>query len=412
MEASIAGKPATSSLVTIPSWGVWYLEATLSGEHTLSGQVSASIADLSLSGTVLHAGPFNGRTTVTIVGGRGGLSRELPPRAYHDDAGVRVSAVLRDVLREAGETVDESTLPATRLGPHYTRPEGPAHHVLERLAPGGWYVSEAGIVRIGARTPGALPSGVALPRVNQASGTIELKSSSIATILPGVVVEGLTISDVRHETSNEAGLRSTLYGRRGSGATRRLTAWRRLLDALDPDRAFRGDVEYRVVTREGSRLNLQPVRSGLGMPSLRRVPAWPGIPGAEGDAVPGSRVIVGWIDSDPSRPYVKAYEGVEGEGFVPDELRFAEGTLGVARKTDQIVLGYCLWDSVTRILYFSPAALGPTATVYVPWATFPAGTTLSPFAANPASPIAPSPGTPGTAWNGVITTASDLVRCG
>jgi hypothetical protein len=412
METSIAGKAATSAVVTIPAWGIWYLEAVIAGEHSITGAISCAIADMVLAGTVLHCGAFNGRTYVKVVGGRGGLAKELPPRAYHDDAGVRVATVLGDVLREAGETVDESTLPTTRVGPHYTRPSGTAADVLARLVPGAWYVSEAGVVRVGARPSGTLPAGVAVVTADKSRGTVEVKSSSIAPIVPGVVAEGLTVTDVRHEVDGDAGLRSMLYGRATAGTSRRLTAWRKMLEALDPDRAFRGVVEYRVVTREGPRLNLQPVRSGLGMPSLRRVPTWPGVPGVEGDVVPGSRVLVGWIDSDPSRPYVSAHEGSEGAGYVPDEIRLAEGTRGVARDRDTICHGYYLWDSVLRTLYRSPPELGPTLTVYVPWAIYGSGTDLSASVLPVPTPtVPPPPGTPGTAATGVITSASILVRC-
>jgi len=337
--ALVAGRRATRALVTLPAWGVWYLEAALSGEHELAGVVAATVGDLALSGTIISAGAFNGRTFARIVAGRGGLARELPAKAYHDDAGVRASTVIRDAMTEAGELVDESTLPSTRLGAHYTRPEGPASTVLEVLAREAWYVAEDGRVRLGARPAGVLPAGVAVSRVDRARGVVELASSKVASILPGVTAEGLLVTDVRHEVTGETGLRTTLWGRRGSATTRRLAGWRKLFEALDPDRPFRGVVEYRVVTREGARVNLQPVRSGLGMPSLRRVPAWPGIPGAEGDAALGSRVLVGWVDSDPSRPYVAAYEGSEGEGYVPEALRLGgPGGLDAARKTDAIAI--------------------------------------------------------------------------
>ncbi len=337
MISTVGGRQALSIVLTIPAWGVWFLEAILSGENALTGALACSVADLALFGTALHSGSFNGRTAVRVVGGRGGLAKVIPAHAYHDDAGVRISTVIRDAMREAGETLDESTLPTTRLGPHYTRPEATAASVLERHARGAWYVAEDGTVRLGARPAAVLPPGVAIEAVDKARGVLNVASSTIATLLPGLTAEGLVVTDVRHEANGDTGLRTTLWGRARPGATtRRLDSWRRLLEGLDPDRKFRGVVEYRVVTVQGSRLNLQPVRSGLGMPELRRVPAWPGVPGCEGDVVPGSRVLVGFVDSDPSRPYVAAYEGSEGLGFVPTELRLARGVAGVARAGDPV----------------------------------------------------------------------------
>jgi hypothetical protein len=164
---------------------------------------------------------------------------------------------------------------------------------------------------------------------------------------------------------------------------------------------------YRYVVR-GSALgtvDAEPASQTLGLPSLLRVPVLPGVLGEQIVATVGASCVVVFLDGDPTLPRVTAVSGV-------DSAKVAAGTRGIARLTDTIVLGYCLWDSITTTLYFSPAALGPTLTVYVPWAVFPTGTTLSLFSPNPSSPIPPSPGTPGTAWSGQISSASSVVTCG
>jgi hypothetical protein len=72
-----------------------------------------------------------------------------------------------------------------------------------------------------------------------------------------------------------------------------------------------------VVIIEGERVSLQPVRVSTGMPDLQRVPMRPGMAGAKSTLIPGARVLVSFVDADPSRPQVIAFEDSEGGGFKP-----------------------------------------------------------------------------------------------
>ncbi len=149
---------------------------------------------------------------------------------------------------------------------------------------------------------------------------MELASDAISAILPGVVVDGIAAIDVEHEVTPN-GIRSRIWGAR-SGASanatsRALAAFRVLIDQLDPDRNYRGVTEYRVVTQEGDRLNLQPVRVSTGMPTLRRVPMRPGVSGAKSTVALGSLVLVAFVDASPARPVVVGFSDAESDGFTP-----------------------------------------------------------------------------------------------
>jgi len=420
MSATLNSILATSARVYLPAWGVWYAEVDLDGEHTLTGAVSLVVADLTLVGTVLSGGPENGRSHYRVVAGKGGWGKTIPAKSYANDAGVKASTVLLDAADACGETILASTLPTTRPGAAWTRPEGRARTVLEQLAPRGWYVGEDGVTRIGSRTPGTLPAGVTHGPVDLARGCVELASESIAAILPGIVVDGLTAVDVFHEVSSD-GLRSTVHGARG-GSSRALDAFRAIFEGLDPDRPFRGQSEYRVTSRSGDRVGLEPVRVSTGMPELSRVVARPGLPGCKGGAAVGSRVLVAFADSSPARPYVCGYEDADGSGFVPTTLvldasssiKLGDGaTKGVARDGDDVCLGYFCGDPTTNIIYRSPPELGPLLTVYLPWWKVTAVADVQwCTATNPATPtVPPPPGTPGTALMGIINEASSLVKC-
>jgi hypothetical protein len=178
MTAALNTIRATHALATIPSWGLWHAEVNLDGEHTLSGAATLTIADLTLSGTVLSGGPESGRTPVWIVGGRGGWGRVIPEKSYANDAGVKVATILRDAAAACGETIDEASLPTTRVGPAWVRREGRASRTLALVAPRNWYVREDGVTVIGQRAASTLDAKVTHGPVDKARGKVTLAATS------------------------------------------------------------------------------------------------------------------------------------------------------------------------------------------------------------------------------------------
>lgn len=347
--ATLAGHRVTHARVHLPAWGVWWAEASIDEEATLSGAVALALADLKLTGTVMSGGIGpQGRASYRIAGGAGGWGRAIASKSYANDAGLKASTVIADAATACGETVDAATLPTTRLGPAFVREAAPAARVLEQVAPAGWYVGEDGVTRIGRRAAVTLAAPASVGLVDGAFGTVALAADSIAAIVPGITVEGLEAVDVLHELAPGAALRSTLWGSGVSTTARRLAAQRRIYEQLDPRRRYRAIYEYRVVTQDGERVNLQPIRVSVGMPDLSRVPIRPGIPGARANVTLGTRVLVGFIEADPSRPVVLGFEDAEGDGFSPLVLEFnatttikigAGAVLAAARQTDPVVAG-------------------------------------------------------------------------
>ncbi len=328
----------THARLNVPAWGCPYAEVDVDGEHTLTGSVTLKIADLTLVGTVLSGGPDNGRSRFRVVGGKGGWGKSIPAKSYANDAGVKVSTLITDAAAACGESVLASTLPTSRVGPAWARREDSASRVLALLVPSAWYVGTDGVTRIGARAASALPAGVTHGPVDRARATVTLASESIASILPGLVVDGLTVVDVVHELTPD-GLRSTVYGAKGGGS-RAHAAMREILAQLDPFREYRGVTEYRVESVSGERVALTPALVSSAMPDLGRVVARPGLPGCKGVAKVGSRVLVGFVNSDPARPYVAAYEDAEGSGYAATSLNLC-GTAGspfAARVGDSVTV--------------------------------------------------------------------------
>jgi hypothetical protein len=320
--STLNGLRVTSARVTIPAWGCWFADVQVDGEHTLAGAATLKVADATYVGTILSGGPALGRSSFRIVAGGGGWGRTIAEKSYANDATVKFSTVIGDAAAAAGETI--AVIASTeRTGPAYVRQAGPASDVLNLLAPQAWYVDEVGTTRLGARAASTLPAKVVrITPLDKALGKVVLAAESIAAILPGVVVDGMTAVDVEHSVSADGGLRSTVWG---STVPSSLDSFRLILDALDPWRKYRGVTEHRVGALEGNRLNLQPVRSSTGMPFLSRVPVWPGVGGALTTVALGSRVLVGFVDSDPGRPYVAGFEDADGEGFVPTSINLQAG---------------------------------------------------------------------------------------
>lgn len=320
--ATLNGHRVTSGRINIPKWGFWHAEVSLDGEHTLTGRVTLKIADATFEGAVLSGGPTKGRSTYRIVAGAGGWRQRIAAKSYANDANDKVSTILGDAARAVGETLADIAS-TVRVGANFQRPEGPASTVLQMVAPQGWYVDEAGVTKLGARAAGALVGNVTrITPVDLGRGKVVLAAESIATILPGLVVDGLTAVDVQHDISAEGGLRSTVFGTQVGSA---LDSFRALMQQADPSWRFRGVTEYRVGLIEGNRLDLQPVLSSTGMPSCDRVTIRPGVPGCSAEVSLGSYVLVAFVNADESRPVVVGFADEDSEAFQPDTLTFRAG---------------------------------------------------------------------------------------
>lgn len=336
--ATLAGRTCTHARVQIPAWGASYADVTLDGEFTISGKATLVIADLTIQGTVLSGGPGTGRSFYRIVAGGGGWGKLLPSKSYSNDAGVKLATVLGDAASEAGETLDASTLDqSAALASYWVRPADQACRILEQVASKNWYVGEDGKTRIGQRPGATLKASATLTsQTDLARGTVTLASDAIAAILPGVTVNGIAAVDVEHEFTPDSGLRTTLWGQQNNTNSRRIAALRAILQQLFPNIKFAGLYEYRIVTQDGERLNLQPVRVSLGMPTLSRVMVRPGLPGCKAQHSLGSRVVVGFVNADATKPVVVSFEDAESSGFVPPLLDLAGGGPAVARTGDQV----------------------------------------------------------------------------
>ena len=327
----------TRARAQIPAWGLWWTAVDVQSPVALDvgERVTVAIADVELSGYVVSGRAAHGRAAYRIAAGAGGWHSSVAAASYHDEAGVRISDVITDAAALVGEAIAD--VPSTRTGPHFTRRAGAASSVLHELAPRAWYVGLDGVTRFGARAPSTYEGSAPRVAIGAAQDTIDLAVESLSGLVPGVMVDTLSPATDVEYTLDAKRLTARVYG--GVRSSRQLDALRRVLDALDPRRAFRAVYEYRVVTRSGDALNLQPVRASAGMPDLADVPVRLA-PGVKASHQLGSLVTVAFLDGDPSRPRVISGDDADAPGWMPDDLQLGEApALGVARLGDSAVCG-------------------------------------------------------------------------
>lgn len=198
MTATLAGTPASSVVVRLPPVGVWTAEVELVAPVTLSGAVALVVGDLTLAGTVVRGGPVEGVASYLVTGGAGGWSG-LPPGApiaakgYRNDAGVKLSTVLQDAAKAAGERL---VLAADKsIGVAFARHAGPAWDVLARLCP-SWWVDAAGVTQVGPRPATPITAKSKVLAWKRARSIKVLSVDVLAPFVPGALLEGAPIVEV------------------------------------------------------------------------------------------------------------------------------------------------------------------------------------------------------------------------
>lgn len=329
------------------SLGLWWADVDTpdpgdSPPIELGTRVTITVHDSQYSGTVVSGGDFDGRGAYRIVAGAGGWSREIPSKGYQNDLGVSIATLVADLAQAAGEPTPVGASALGRVGSNYTRKARRASRTLHALMPEAWHTRADGVVVCAA--PLATPyTGEAIERAyDVALGVTRLAcdEAGLRGLEPGVTFRGRPpASDVEIVASADTGLAVTLW-HAARPLSRRLAAFAEIMAQLDPRRDYRACYEYRIVGQSGERLDLQPVRRASGMSDLARVPVRPGMAGLKATHLPGSLCVVTFLDADPSRPIVVAFDEADSPGWMPLGLDLGgPGALGVARMTDPVIAG-------------------------------------------------------------------------
>jgi hypothetical protein len=317
---AINGARASRVTVTTPWSGAWFADVEIPLELATSvppaGPVVITVGTSSLVGTVDPnlAPSFAGVARLRVVGGAGGWERAVSAKSYHSDGGLLSTSVLATTAAEVGERLVEA-VPFV-IGTDYVRAAGPAARVLAGL---DWYVDHTGVTQVAPRVPSPASPDVRLLSFDPRTTVAELATTT------EILTPGMLVVDERAGTLKLRDVEQT-FGAEGA----RVRAWcvsstatpssdglpgSRLLAVMSAiaREACRADFlparRYRVISQGGDgRLALQSVDPRAPLPTLRMIEIAHGVPGTSVKVVPGSIVHVRFLDGDPSRPVVVAFE--------------------------------------------------------------------------------------------------------
>ncbi len=309
--------------------GAWHADLELDSDAALSGAVTLEEEGITFVGTVVRSGSFGGRTRARVVGGSGGLSKALPARNYASGV-LKLSTVIGDILREAGETLS-STSDASILSaqlPKWHREAGLASHALVQAVDAAgavWRVLRDGTIWVGAETwPIVSPAHVLIDE-DWCDGVLTIAPDA-PELLPGTTFLGHRIEMVRHY-SGPGGLRTDAHlTSAGSILNKILAGIRR---KVDYSRFYRARVSLQ--NGDGS-LQLVPDSALMKGGGLDKVPLRLGIPGATARLKPGARVMLGFNEGSPADPFAALCD--EGTEFVTFD--FEGNGAGIARIGDSV----------------------------------------------------------------------------
>lgn len=149
--------PVLVATITQPRVGVWVADLEVATDTAPTGRVTLTPeVGAAWSGTVIEGGVYGQTWRGRIVGGAGGLRRELPATSYR--AGT-LHDVLADAVREAGETLAAGVDLSAWAFALYLRLGRTASATVADVARDAglpWRVTRAGAVWVGAETWPAL----------------------------------------------------------------------------------------------------------------------------------------------------------------------------------------------------------------------------------------------------------------
>lgn len=330
---AVNGHRVRALKLQVSAIGPWFAEIDLveQPDAPLAGHVTLTVGDTELHGTIIaqQSGSFAQQTSFRIVGGAGGWGRLLGAKGYHNDAGIKARLIAEDAARECGETLQSFAPVLERVGLDYARANEAASTVLEYAAGGApWWVDYNGLTYVGTRPTSDLDSSAYVlqsydPRDRIAQLAIDdLAALQIGSVVTDERLDGpQTVHDFEVTTRDNSPLRASVWFGGLPNEAGRLGGLLRAIIRHATAGELPGCYRYRVVTMNGDgRVDLQAVRKQAGLPDLRSVSQWPGVPGTTPTLALGSECIVQFIDADPSQPMITAYAGPGGAGFVPTGL--------------------------------------------------------------------------------------------
>lgn len=215
--ATINQRDVLSALLSVPRTGAWRLDAAVDAETAigLTGEVVLVLDEGASTwrGWAFRTGENFGKVELRVIGGAGGLARELAGQSYRQ---ATARAIATDILGAAGEALDGSSQADVldQLLPFWTRRAGRCARQLEQLlgAFGAtWRVLPSGKVWVGTETwPDAPAFDADVLSVDPREGRAELAGTQAYKLLPWQTYAGRHLARVEHRMMPDA-LRTSVW---------------------------------------------------------------------------------------------------------------------------------------------------------------------------------------------------------
>jgi hypothetical protein len=202
--ASVNGVAASDARVGIPRLGVWTARVALDADAELDGPCRLELGGVAFEGFARRSGTSEGLRHLQLVGGAGGLRREVEPRGYQS---VPLRVPLTDILSTAGEALSpncSSEVLNTQLA-HWATLRGTAGNALVHLlnqVEASWRVLTSGHLWVGFEDwPQNTPEHEVIaeePVFDRLTVSIESPS-----IWPGQTFRGRHVSYVLHSLEGD-----------------------------------------------------------------------------------------------------------------------------------------------------------------------------------------------------------------
>lgn len=314
--------------------GAWQADVVTDDEEALSGKISVRIDALVFVGTVVpdKTGLDGSRARCRIVGGNGGLAKDISGKSYTASVGVKIGAVVRDILHDCGEDLsdlaDGPTLDIRLTRWHVSG--GTAQDALRDLAESvgcGWRVLRDGKVWLGPETWPEVNPDHQLLEENHSAGSFTLAPET-ADMVPGVVYQGRRIEHVIHTFGED--LRTVArVTHPGAVLDKALASTHRKID-------YSADWPCRVITQNpDDTLQLLPDDDVMRARGLDHVPIRYGMPGFRVRLKEGARCHVAFAGHDPQRPFAHNWES-DPDSVESIECMAGGRSAGIARQGDSV----------------------------------------------------------------------------